>query len=72
MTGLKTAKMTKTELANLAARAMNLLASLKATIQDNGVEMGAKDEGDFWALAAMMPERSDFHNNGTVTPADLL
>lgn len=69
-------KLTKNELAELAARAMNLLNNLKSN--DNFAEdehkLFDKDtEGEFWALTKLLPEdeRHSFYNNATLRARDL-
>jgi hypothetical protein len=66
-----TKKMTKAELADLAARAMNLLMHVRCATDDNA--FANREENEFNALAAMLPEgeRECFWNNGTLRARDL-
>jgi hypothetical protein len=58
-------KMTRLELAEALAKAMNLLNSVDRDEWNN------KDLGDFHELAALMPECCDYMNNGTVMTDEL-
>lgn len=58
--------MNRDELARLLALAMNLLNDID---RDGFTDAQL---GDYHELAAAVPERCDYANNGTVMPADLL
>lgn len=57
--------MTRRELAEALAKAMNLLNDLDRDGWSN------RQLGDWHELASLMPESADYMNNGTVTPNEL-
>jgi hypothetical protein len=65
----KAKALTKRELAEMAAGAMNLLMDMRCYFRD---DMSDRQEDDFNALAAMLPEgvREDYWNNSTLDVRD--
>lgn len=61
----KEKKLTREQLTEALAKAMNLLNDLDRDEWNN------RQIGDFHALANLMPERCDYANNGTVMSSDL-
>lgn len=58
--------MTKQQLAEALAKAMNLLNDVDRD------EWSNRQLGDWHELAAIMPEKCDYRNNGTVMAEDLV
>lgn len=66
-------KMTKRELAEMAAEAMNLLMDLRCTLRHDDREFSASQENDFFDLVGRLPEtlRGEFMNNATLSAKEL-
>ena len=62
---MKAKRMTRNQLAEALAKAMNLLNDVDRDGWSN------RQLGDFHELAALMPESADYANNGTVTAREL-
>lgn len=69
-TATRVKKMNKAELADMAAKAMNLLMDLKCYFGD---DFSTRQENDFNELAYMLPEqvRGDYWNNATLEARDI-
>lgn len=61
----KSKKLTRAELAEALAKALNLLNDVERD------EWSNRQLGQFHELAAMVPDECDYANNGTVLPTDL-
>lgn len=70
----KAKRITKADIARMAAGAMNLLNDIRATLNREDSGLTGRQEGEFWELVGMLDEETQayFANNGTLNTRDLM